>query len=146
MIFKDKDSNNFLEFYPISYEFPNLTKDRKDYDIDDANWLNIVFNSAINGKQYKEIFPCFQTMEIYSFIEKIEKEIDEDFSISLSPLEPYFDITITKEKDIITIYSHYYYGNISKNEKVEIKMICNKKELKLIIEEFKNEYENYPIR
>ena len=85
-------------------------------------------------------------MEIYSFIEKIEKEIDEDFSISLSPLEPYFDITITKEKDIITIYSHYFYGNISKNEKVEIKMICNKKELKLIIEEFKNEYKNYPIR
>ena len=55
MILKDRSTNKYFEFYPVSYEFPNITRECKEYNENDANWINIVFRTVIDEKQFLEL-------------------------------------------------------------------------------------------
>lgn len=134
-----KEDDKIFSFIPISYEFPVVSE----YDYYTSNWVNIEFSYNSGEIDKKEIFPALLTFEIHTFIKEIEEIINEDFVINLNPMEPYFDIEVSKKSDFINVKVSYEFDP---NDKVLLNNKMNKDELIEFIRELKKEYQNYPER
>ena len=69
--------------------------------------------------------------------------MNEDFVIKLDPMEPYFDIEVSKKSDFINVKVSYEFDP---SDLVLLNNKMNKDELINFINELKKEYQNYPER
>ena len=90
MIIKN-EKGEYILFLPIEYEFPRALKEKERYNEYDPNWLKVLFRYLINGESQTEIKPCLLVQEMQNFIEKLKQEKNDEYIISLEPIEPDFD-------------------------------------------------------
>ena len=144
------DDNGFIEFKPISYEFPELSKTHKHYDHFDSNWLKIEFSYKDSENiERKEINACVLTFEMADFICDLKLLDHGELNIAeLDTIEPYLKIKVTRVIDEYTVTVNFQ-GFIDESNNFE--HICVKKtltsdEINKFIRQLETEYKPFPER
>ena len=123
-----KDDNGFIEFKPISYEFPELSKTHKYYDQFDSNWLKIEFlYKGGDNIVKKETQACVLANEMTAFVRDLKiLENGESSIAALDTLEPYLKISAERITNGYSVTVDFQ-GFIE--ERKEFEYICVKKML-----------------
>ncbi len=144
------DDNGFIEFKPVSYEFPELSKTHKQYDEYDSNWMKIEFQyKDSKNVERKEIDACVLTFEMAAFIRDLKLLANgESNAADLDTVEPYLKIKVTRVIDEYTVTVNYQ-GFIEESngfEHICVKKTLTSDEIKEFIRQLETEYEPFPQR
>ena len=146
---KIKSNERVLDFAPVSYQFPELTKLHKDYNEWDANWVTVRFSySDGKGVQGDETDSCVLTFETARFIKALKGLLQgETDRASLDTEEPYFKMTAAKEGDAYTVAAGYQ-RSVAQNDLAlfEVRAAYDEKELARMVEELEEEWKRFPKR
>ena len=144
------DGNGFIEFKPVAYEFPELSKTHKHYDHFDSNWLKIEFTySDHNSIKRKETDACVLTFEMAAFIRDMKLLDRGELNVAeLDTMEPYLKIKVERISDEYTVTVDFQ-GFIEESDDFE--RICVNKtfttiEIKEFIYQLETEYTPFPQR
>lgn len=144
------DENGFIEFKPISYEFPELSKTHKQYDEYDSNWLKIEFSYKDSENiERKEIDACVLTFEMADFIRDLKLLDHKELNIAaLDTMEPYLKIKVTRVTDEYTVTVDFQ-GFIEESHDFEyicVRKMLNSDGIKEFIRQLETEYKPFPKR
>lgn len=144
------DENGFIEFKPISYEFPELSKTHKQYDEYDSNWLKIEFSYKDSKNiERKEIDACVLTFEMADFIRDLKLLDHKELNIAdLDTMEPYLKIKVTRVIDEYTVTVDFQ-GFIEESNVFEyicVRKMLNSDGIKEFIRQLETEYKPFPKR
>lgn len=144
------DENGFIEFKPVAYEFPELSKTHRHYDHFDSNWLIIEFTYSNHNKiKRKETDACVLTFEMSDFIRDMKLLDHGESNIAeLDTMEPYLKIRAERISDEYTI-TVVFQGFIKENgvfERISVNKTLTPIELKNFICQLETEYKPFPQR
>lgn len=144
------DENGFIEFKPISYEFPELSKTHKQYDEYDSNWLKIEFSYKDSENiERKEIDACVLTFEMADFIRDLKLLDHKELNIAdLDTMEPYLKIRVERISDEYTVTVDFQ-GFIEESNVFEyicVRKALNSDGIKEFIRQLETEYKPFPKR
>ena len=145
-----KDNNKTFEFTPVSYQFPELTKDHKKYDEWDSNWLTLRFSySDGQGFSGVENDSCVLTYEMTDFINGLKLLANGlTNGAELDTMEPYFKIKAVKAQNVY-ILNFMFYCFINKHTELKpfiVTVSYGGEELKRFIKELETEFKPFPKR
>lgn len=147
---KITNDNKTIEFAPVSYQFPELTKDCKHYDEWNSNWLNIrFFCSDGQSIRHTETDACVLTYEMTDFIDglkKLSRGLSDD--ARLDTLEPYLKIDVVKSQSGYEVTVGFYRFIEAKKDLdlFEVKTVFGEEELSLFISGLEEEFKPFPKR
>ena len=144
------DGNGFIEFKPVAYEFPELSKTHKHYDYFASNWLKIEFTySDHNGIKLKETDACVLTFEMAAFIRDMKLLDHGELNFAeLDTMEPYLKIRVERISDEYTVTVDFQ-GFIEESNVFEyicVRKALNSDGIKEFIRQLETEYKPFPER
>ena len=144
------DGNGFIEFKPVAYEFPELSKTHKHYDYFDSNWLKIEFTySDHNSIKRKETDACVLTFEMAAFIRDMKLLDRGELNVAeLDTMEPYLKIRVERISDEYTVTVDFQ-GFIEESnvfEYIRVRKMLNSDGIKEFIRQLETEYKPFPKR